>query len=37
MTIGISTKGNRNKGAMISSFLKPVDSKELHPSQLTVI
>ncbi len=33
MTIGISTKDNQSKGTMVSSLLKLVDSKELHPSQ----
>jgi acyl carrier protein len=32
MTIGISTKGNQTKETMVSSLLKLVDSKELHPN-----
>ncbi len=34
MTIGISTKDNQSKGTMISSLLKFVDSKELHPQDI---
>ncbi|MFQ3171730.1 MAG: site-specific recombinase XerD [Oleispira sp.] len=34
MTIGISTKGNQTKRTMVSSLLKLVDSKELHPNDL---
>jgi hypothetical protein len=32
MTVGISTKGNQTKETMVSSLLKLVDSKELHPN-----
>jgi hypothetical protein len=34
MTIGTCTKGNQTKETMVSSLLKLVDSKELHPKRL---